>query len=222
MAYQINVQTLSEQIYCVLREEIVTQNIKCGSRLTLESLKERFGVSHTPIREALTRLVEDSLVTHYSNVGITVVSLDENDVREIFELNGDLDCLALSYSMRENKADFLATLEDIITKSVSFLAAGNMKEWSIESDKFHATFYDFCDNSRLKSAAKKLRAQTMLLYNLYHLEGKNAYNIQDYHTKIVEALQADNIKKALKLLRAHLDEDMQLALAALGKLDTDN
>ena len=95
MTNAINKQTLSEQIYLILRQDILTQEIKCGQRLTLQSLKERFNVSHTPIREALTRLLEDDLVTYYSNVGVTVIDLTADDVREIFQLSGDLDCLAL-------------------------------------------------------------------------------------------------------------------------------
>ena len=218
MANEINALSLSEQIYLVLREEIVTQNIKCGSRLTLESLKKRFGVSHTPIREALTKLVDDDLATHYTNVGITVVSLDEKDVVEIFQLSGDLDCLALQYSLRNDKEALLAALEDIIAQSVDYITNGEMNKWSAESDKFHLAFYYFSGNSRLESAAKKLRAQTTLLYNLYQLEDKNAYNIQDYHTRKFQSLQAGDVKRAIKLLRAHLDEDMQLALTVLDKL----
>lgn len=49
-------KTLSEQIYEILRNDIVTQAIPCGSKLTLKILQERFHVSSTPIREALTRL----------------------------------------------------------------------------------------------------------------------------------------------------------------------
>ena len=54
-------KTLSEQIYEILRNDIVTQAIPCGSKLTLKILQERFHVSSTPIREALTRLAEGNL-----------------------------------------------------------------------------------------------------------------------------------------------------------------
>ena len=78
-------KTLSEQIYEILRNDIVTQAIPCGSKLTLKILQERFHVSSTPIREALTRLAEEQLASYYSNIGVSVVSLDETDVREIYQ-----------------------------------------------------------------------------------------------------------------------------------------
>ena len=66
----LNKSTLSEQIYQILRNDILTQKIKCGEKLTLKILQERFQVSSTPIREALTRLTQDQLVSYYSNINV--------------------------------------------------------------------------------------------------------------------------------------------------------
>ena len=76
----LNKQTLSEQIYQILRKDILSQRIPCGAKLTLKMLQERFEVSSTPIREALTRLTEEQLITYYSNVGVSVVSLNQTDI----------------------------------------------------------------------------------------------------------------------------------------------
>ena len=54
----MNSKTLSEEIYSELYRDITKQNLKCGQKLTLKMLKNRFNVSHTPIREALMRLSE--------------------------------------------------------------------------------------------------------------------------------------------------------------------
>ncbi|MBS7525372.1 GntR family transcriptional regulator [Fusibacter paucivorans] len=220
MSLTINKLTLSEQIYRILREDILNQEIKCGEKLTLKALKERFNVSHTPIREALTRLVEDNLVTYYSNVGVTVVTLNENDIKEIFQFNGDLDCLALQYAMNSpKKLEFLAKLNLIIQDSEDALASGDMAKWRDYSDDFHLIFYTYANNSRLEIAAKKLRAQTTLLYNLYQFESQNALHIQEDHAAINTALQNGNIDTAKSLFKAHLDKDMTLALNVSAKLN---
>ena len=52
-------KTLSSRIYEILRTDILSQKISLGEKLTLKALQERFGVSSTPIREALTRLSDD-------------------------------------------------------------------------------------------------------------------------------------------------------------------
>ena len=94
----LNKSTLSEQIYQILRNDILTQKIKCGEKLTLKVLQERFQVSSTPIREALTRLTQDQLVSYYSNIGINVISFTADDLREIYSFMGDLDGLAIRYA----------------------------------------------------------------------------------------------------------------------------
>ena len=78
-------KTLSEQIYDELYHDITRQQLRCGQKLTLNMLKERFHVSHTPIREALMRLAENGLVTYYSNCGVTVIEFEERDIQELYQ-----------------------------------------------------------------------------------------------------------------------------------------
>lgn len=102
----LNKSTLSEQIYQILRNDILTQKIPCGEKLTLKLLQERFQVSSTPIREALTRLTQDQLVSYYSNVGIRVISFTADDLREIYTFMGILmgwrSVMLLSLRIRKN------------------------------------------------------------------------------------------------------------------------
>ncbi|MBI9052157.1 MAG: GntR family transcriptional regulator [Anaerolineaceae bacterium] len=213
----INKQTLSEQIYKILRTDILTQEIKSGQKLTLQSLKDRFKVSHTPIRDALTRLVEDDLVIYYSNVGITVVSLSENDAREIFQLSGDLDCLAMRYCCAgSRKETFLAEMDDIVNRSAKYLTKKQYKQWGDLSDHFHLIMYQYADNTRLERAAQKLRAQITLLSNLYQLENNYVEQIQNEHELVNQLLQDGKIEEAIKCMREHLDHDMTYAIEAIG------
>ena len=213
----INKQTLSEQIYQILREDILTQNIESGQKLTLQSLKDRFEVSHTPIRDALTRLVEDDLVIYYSNVGIKVVKPTANDAREIFQLSGDLDCLALRYCMQGSHLGELSIeMSTIIDQSRQYLQEQKFDDWRELSDRFHLVFYQFADNSRLERAAEKLRAQITLLSNLYQIENQYIENIQKDHESVNFAIQNQDYEKALALLREHLDNDLSYAIEAIN------
>ncbi len=217
MNIAINKQTLSEQIYQILRHDILTQEIKCGQKLTLQSLKDRFGVSHTPIREALTRLMEDDLVVYYSNVGVSVINLTPHDAQEIFQLSGDLDCLALRYCFNNPlRESMLEELDEIMALSAKYLQKKQHKQWSEYSDRFHLIFYKYADNSRLENAAHKLRAQITLLSNLYQIEEKNLDKIQKDHENIYQAIKAGDISKAIELMRQHLDNDMSYAIKSIS------
>ena len=86
-------KTLSEQIYDELYHDITRQQLRCGQKLTLNMLKERFHVSHTPIREALMRLAENGLVTYYSNCGVTVIEFEERSY-DTSEETRSFDCVS--------------------------------------------------------------------------------------------------------------------------------
>ena len=64
---QISRKTLSEQIHDMLREEILTQEIPCGEKLTIRQLQQRFGTSSTPVRDAMVRLAQDGLCLLYTS-----------------------------------------------------------------------------------------------------------------------------------------------------------
>jgi DNA-binding GntR family transcriptional regulator len=218
MSVVINKKTLSEQIYQSLRHDILIQEIKSGQKLTLQYLKDRFEVSHTPIREALTHLVEDDLVRYYSNVGVTVVNLTVQDAQEIFQLCGDLDCLAMQYCCRGTQMDVLLDeLDDTITLSKKYLQKKQIKQWSEFSDRFHLIFYKYANNSRLEAAAHKLRAQITLLSNLYQLDSQNVDNIQLEHERIYEALKNGDVTNGIVLMRHHLDQALSYAIEAIQK-----
>ena len=114
----LNKSTLSEQIYQILRTDILNRKISMGEKLTLKNLQDRFEVSSTPIREALTRLTEDGLVNYYSNVGVNVISLNREDLIELYQFMGDLDRLAILYSKSHPQRDKICReLEEIVSKT---------------------------------------------------------------------------------------------------------
>ncbi|MGI6642434.1 MAG: GntR family transcriptional regulator [Bacillota bacterium] len=214
----INKQTLSEQIYAVLRNDILTQQIPSGTQLRLQGLRERFGISHTPIREALTRLVEDELVTYYSNVGVRVVQLSENDARELFQLLGDLDCLALEYAyLGTSRQTLLEELGEIISSSDEAIANNDLDAWLNYSDQFHLVLYKYANNSRLTAAARKLRAQVTLLTNTYQHLTEHLDTLNSDHKRIYESIAAGDIEEAVKRMRRHMRDNMHRAITAMKK-----
>ena len=216
----LNKRTLSEQIYHILKEDIIYGAVHPGEKLTLKMLQERFQVSSTPIREALTRLTEDCLVTYYSNVGIKVVELDENDIREIYELIGDLDCLAIQYALSSNDDDTLQHLHEDLSNNINeasrCLAEYDLKNWIAYSDRFHLIFYDYCRNQRLRSAADKLRGQLTILSSAYETVPENQLQIHQDHLNIYDAALKGDAGRAALLMQLHLQRSHELALETIS------
>lgn len=219
----LNKSTLSEQIYQILRADILSQKISPGEKLTLKNLKEQFEVSSTPIREALTRLTEDGLVNYYSNVGVRVISLNERDLIELYQFMGDLDRLAILYSADYPEPEIIYRELDTVLAHTNIieekgtLLPDDIPQWIEYSDRFHLLFYDYCNNTRLTHAAEKLRSQLTIFSSLYETETGPQKKINQMHTEIYHAYREGDCHKAGDLMKIHLEDSLQYALANLRK-----
>ena len=207
----LNKSTLSEQIYQILRSDILHQRIPLGEKLTLKNLQAQFEVSSTPIREALTRLTEDGLVRYYSNIGVNVIELSKQDLTELYQFMGDLDRLAILYSGNSPEHEQICKiLEDNICHTLKLEEKAQQSPLSKEE-----IFYDYCANSRLTLAAEKLRSQLTIFSNLYETQAESQHNIGQMHKQIFEAYKNGEITKAGDLMKQHLEDSLQYALSCL-------
>ena len=203
----LNKSTLSEQIYQILRSDILHQRIPLGEKLTLKNLQAQFEVSSTPIREALTRLTEDGLVRYYSNIGVNVIELSKQDLTELYQFMGDLDRLAILYSGKSPEHEQICKiLEDNIRHT---------QKLEEKAKQAPLIFYDYCANSRLTLAAEKLRSQLTIFSNLYETQAEPQHNIGQMHKQIFEAYKNGEIAKAGDLMKQHLEDSLQYALSCL-------
>ena len=76
-------KTLNEQIYEALRDEILAKKISFGEKLVNRELQNKFGVSSTPVRDAINRLYMDGLVDEVSKTGARIISFDLKFATEI-------------------------------------------------------------------------------------------------------------------------------------------
>lgn len=214
----LNRNTLSAQIYEILRSDILTQKIPCGEKLTLNMLKERFQVSTTPIRDALTRLEKDGLLQYYSNIGVNVIDLDEEDLRELFTFMGDLDALAIRYAathpdQEEIRRDLLQNLEE----TRKYLDTPDISQWRSCSDGLHLVFYQYCRNSRLCASALQMRSQITIYSNRYERGIENRQKVFTEHQKIVDTFLEHRIEEAVRQMQDHLQDSLEQALRLISQ-----
>ena len=233
---KLNKQTLSEQIYQILRGDILSQRIPSGTKLTLKALTERFEVSSTPVREALTRLSEEQLVSYYSNVGVNVVELTADDLREIYEFMGDLDALAISYAaasdentdtLNEELTQNINEAEEILkylknvgpadTQDHSEADPGDHIGRFIKlSDQFHLIFYKYCKNSRLVRSAERMRSQMSIAAYQYEKNTDHLIAIHQEHVNIYRSFIYGKYTESSELMKAHMKHSLQYALEPLN------
>ncbi|MBQ0004566.1 MAG: GntR family transcriptional regulator [Clostridiales bacterium] len=195
--------TLTEKIYTELCDDIACHRFESGQILTLNMLRERFDTSHTPVREALNRLISDGLVEYTANKGIRVRVYSEKEIKEMFEFAAELEVTAVricsySFSMAPLKADLRALIEE---ERVA-LENDDYDAWFAAADVFHTNFYKYADNNFLKEASDKVGANINTLSSYYssHDTFRDIFKRQE---QICIAIEDNNYDLAADLIRAH-------------------
>lgn len=211
-------QTLSQQIYSKLYGEIINRQLELGQKLTLNSLKQRFNVSHTPIREALMRLAENGLVQYNSNCSVTVVTFTEKEITDLYLFAAELDAAAIRLCQKgASRMPLVLDLKEIVEKGGLALEQKDYLKWKDYSEQFHKIFYRRCQNSYLEQAAKSIRAKLELLSNMYYKD-QSIHQIHQNHKEIYALIEEGDFTKAAQMMRTHLQYDMAHALKAYGSI----
>jgi len=196
--------SLSEKIYDVLKDRIINEELRPGERLLDDRLASSFGVSRTPVREALARLSNEGLVEIVSRSGAYVRKLTREDIEEIYEIRRVLEGLAA-----KKAATFIPDREIKQLSALLEKAKGPGKEsFKAYMDfdvKLHDSILKNCHNQRLTSIMANL-------YTLIHVfrvrmtkNKKKAEQALKEHEAVLEAIRARDAKKAEKITMEHIE-----------------
>jgi DNA-binding GntR family transcriptional regulator len=198
--------TLADQVYSILREDIINQTIKCGEKLTLKMLQERFNLSSTPIRDALNRLSQEGLIDHVTNIGAKVIEFTEKDVKEIYDFCCNLDLFALNLALESGRVDdIIVEINNSVELQEKALETEDMEQFKLHSDNFHDIFFKFADNSRLYTASKNIRSQFSILTSIYQNFSVSKSVVFIEHKNMAEVISSKDFDKAASLMKNHFE-----------------
>lgn len=208
-----NSSTVSERIYTAIRNDILNKTLVSGEKLTIKKLHEMYGVSSSPIREALFRLQQDGLIEYRSNAGMRVIEFTRQDLAEIYMLLTEFDVIALRVATTPaRRLSTLAALELCMERA---RASIENNHWNYYSDAFHSILYEEAQNGRLTDAARKIRIQSTLFSNQYEIKEENRREILKQHEEILNAIRDNRLDRAEDLMRTHVGSSYAKALSIL-------
>ncbi|WP_411349916.1 GntR family transcriptional regulator [Paenibacillus sp. WLX2291] len=195
------VRSAYAQSYEVLRDMILNGHLKQGIKLTEEKLATELGVSRTPIREAIRKLEQEGLI-----VNKRVVKLTETDLRNTFELRMLLE----GYAAR-SAATFLSTAElDKLKHCVQIGREGSKDEIMEANREFHEIIMQASNNARMIDLFDQMQSVIYLFRQKVVLHDR-PFLIEE-HARICEAIQAHDGDTAEKLMKEHLQADLDFCL----------
>lgn len=210
-------RTASEFVAQQLRAQILSGALPAGAHLRQNHIATEFGVSSTPVREALRELAAEGLVISDPHRGNMVRGLTLTDVCDIYELRVALEPILIRRSFPDVTANQLAAAEDLHAR---MCATGDMAAWSQMNRRFHAVFWAGHDDTRLFRLIESLQdaALPYVAMSLYGRQDEIARSNVD-HSAILAAYRAGDCEMAVALSVRHLEATITVIrekLAATG------
>jgi DNA-binding GntR family transcriptional regulator len=197
-------QSLREQIAESLRAAIITGEMTAEVLYSVPSLAEKFGVSITPVREAMLDLANEGLVEPVKNKGFRLRTLSDKQLDDITSVRLLLEPAAVAELTGRLSENDVQRLIELSHKIIETAKAGSLTEYVNYDRAFHRALLELGGNAALTDIVMSLRAQSRLL-GLAELAARGTlHETAHEHDELIAALQGDDSEKVAEIVRHHL------------------
>lgn len=207
-------KTLTDKAYRELRDDIVAGRLAAGSKLKLEGLSADYRVGMSPLREALTRLIGDLLVTSEGQRGFWVAPLSRHELDDVSRVRALIETEALQLSIRHGGAEWergvtasfkaLAKIESVLPATAELLDPDVLNDWEARNRAFHVALAS-ASGSPILIKLRDLLYQQSERYRRVSLNASRGWrNVHEEHIAIYEAALARDTLKACRMTELHL------------------
>lgn len=200
-----------------IRLGIVSGKIRPGEILTVPTLAKAWGVSSTPVREALLELNSAGLIQPLRNRGFQVCTPSAADLKHLFAIRVQLEIFAVSLTLQMSP-DTKVSLLDLAQQIADAVKAGDTLAYLSSDRAFHAALVTAAGNPRLTDMVMDLR-DNMRLYGIESPAGleRQSRSVAE-HFDLVELIYAQKLDEASALLRRHIVDWEPVFQAAIAEL----
>ena len=194
----------SAKIRDSLEQRIVEGELGNGKRLDETELSGFYGVSRTPVREALQRLAESGLAEHLPRRGTFVRSPSLSQLVEMFEVMAELECMAIRLAARRATINDIDALEKDNETCRAAVAANDTKKYYEINARLHGRIYQMSGNSFLANEARRLHDRLRPFRRLQlRVRGRMEESMAE-HDIILAALRDGDAGRAMETMKKHI------------------
>ena len=208
-ALTLTPRALYEEVAEQLRQRIFRRELEPGSWIDELKIAEEFGISRTPLREALKVLAAEGLVTMKVRRGAYVTEMSEKDLRDVYHLLSLLESDAAGVVAERATPEQQQTLRDLHAELES--AAGNREAFFSVNERFHMALLDMADNRwRSQMVADLRKVMKLNRHNSMFKQGRIEDSLSE-HRAILDAMLARDAEGTRRAMQAHFAQGLQAA-----------
>ena len=198
--------SLTRRAYERIKDDIFRQRLLPRESLAEAELATSYGMSKTPVREALLLLARDGLVESSPFRGGRVRDFTVEDVREIYEMRAVLEPSALEQAIPNMNEEDRALLRSVLEDADSATEKGDLYELSRFNRAFHDALVAQCNNSRMTETLAQLQDQLRVIALRSWRQRPTYLHEARQHKEILAAIRSGNASLATELLHKHIVE----------------
>lgn len=203
-SHVVRADSLREQVSRALEAALVAGELRPGQIYSAPSLAEQFGVSATPVREAMLDLVKDGFVEVVRNKGFRVLEVSEADLDQISEIRLLLEVPAVARAAARLSPEDLSQLADIADEITESASGADIINYLDADRRFHVKVISAVGNPRLTELVDRLRRQTRLSGLADLARTGRLVASADEHHQLLAAIRDGDIDAAMRLMNAHI------------------
>ncbi|ASY71927.1 GntR family transcriptional regulator [Sinorhizobium fredii USDA 205] len=209
-------QSLAQKVASRLRQAIIEGEFPPGAVIAEEMLAQSFGISRTPVREALNQLQLQGLVVIRPQVGSFVFSPDAGDIAMLCEFRAILEPQAARLAYRNDRSGTLAELETVIGEMEKAVAAKDKVAYGRADTAFHEAFVNHCGNRYVEDSYRLVAGRVAALRTNYSapIDVQTPRSFKE-HRAFVELFEKGDFEEFDRLMRIHVTDTAKTYTAAL-------
>jgi GntR family transcriptional regulator, rspAB operon transcriptional repressor len=210
------VENLSARVYNQIKQLILCNEIMPGQKLHHQELSERLGVSRTPVREALTRLVQEGYVSFLPNRGFTCKEIRIQEAEELYDLREALEAFAVEKAIAKLTE---ASLDQLRKKMSSYghdVQKRFTRERLVYDQDVHMQIIRLAGNETLTNTLTHVFERIVLKRRTDGLyDPARGLTAHEEHMRLLDAMQQRNVSAAVAIIREHIQAGKKNVMADL-------
>lgn len=196
---------LADQAYEELKRAVLASRLRPGDALSVPALATQMGISRSPVREAVQRLIHDGLATHAAHRGAVVASVDIEDIRQLFVVREVMEGLAARLATERLDATKVAELRSLLDEHERLVEEDESANSHIEMDMaYHRLIREVAGNPHLTGALDTIHGKAHLaLHSLWRSPDAPRLALEE-HRRVFTAMTAGDPDGADQAARDHI------------------
>jgi len=194
------INSMADEVFEELEDDILSDKFKKGDTLSENKLSAVYGVSRTPVREALKRLETENLIEYANDKLVKVVGMTKEDILDVYDIRFKIEGMAVRKALNNVNEQYLKTLKDVLDLQAYYVLKGDADKIRKSDSDFHATIYEMIESPIYSPLLFEMHKKTQL-YRKFSVQNPGRAQLATIeHKNIYEALlskDGDRLEEAV-------------------------